>query len=307
MKSSETTFSVIIITRNRAAVITPTLVSLGKIEYPAQGFEVIVVDNGSTDTTPHTVTETLKRAPFQWELIDEPVEGLCSARNAGLIQANGEWVVYLDDDAQPTESWLAAYAKATKAYPQAVAMGGPVKMAPNLRRPWWWCSRFDWFMSCQDYGKEPLIYPRYKHPYGLNMAMRRSTLLHQGGFDTRMDELTDNLADETELFLRLWKSHQELVYVPDSLVVHYLQPERLHWSSFQKRCRLIGHSHACLEYLHGVRLQNPVWRMFLNAIYDTIQCPSPAHVMIAWQQWHGYRHFRQPLELGERPSLPANP
>lgn len=303
MTSSETTFSVIIITRNRAKVITPTLVALKRIEYSAPSFEVIVVDNGSTDDTSETVTATLAGAEFQWKLVHESVRGLCSARNAGLLEASSEWVVYLDDDALPTESWLSTYARAALAYPQAVAMGGPVKMAPDTRRPWWWCSRFDWYMSCQDYGNDLVIYPMYKHPYGLNMAIRRSTLLEQDGFDIRMDELTTNLGDETELFLRLWKGHHQLLYVPDALVIHYVRPERFHWGSFTKRCRLIGHSHACLEHLHNVRLQNPAWRMFLNAVHDTIKCPSPAHMMIAWQQWRGYRNFRQPLDLGDRPTL----
>ena len=304
MSSSERLFfSVIIITRNRAATIPPTLTALRTIDYPPEKFEVIVVDNGSTDNTPEVVPVTLQTAKFQWKIVHEPVKGLCSARNSGLIEAKGEWVVYLDDDALPITSWLTAYENATKSYPSAVAMGGPVELAPDTKRPWWWCSRFEWSMSCQDYGDNLRVYPKYAHPYGLNMAIRRSTLLEQDGFDARMDEIGSNLGDETEFFLRLLKSNHELVYVPDTLVVHCLPSDRLHWNSFKQRCRQVGCSHACLEYVHNINLQARPWRMFLNAIYNTLECPSPVHFIIAWHQWHGYRSFRPSFELADKPRL----
>src|SRR5207253_2430962 len=108
--------SVIVCSFNGARTISECLEGVVALHYPT--YEVIVVDDGSTDETP------LIAASFNVRLIRTANRGLSSARNTGLAAASGEIVAYLDDDARPDPEWL-TYLAATFLGSQHVAVGGP--------------------------------------------------------------------------------------------------------------------------------------------------------------------------------------
>lgn len=91
-------FSVIVCTYNGSRTIRDTLDNLAKLDYP--NYEVIVVNDGSTDAVPEIVTE------YDVQVISTPNQGLGQARNEGLAAARGEFIVYIDDDAYPPPPWL---------------------------------------------------------------------------------------------------------------------------------------------------------------------------------------------------------
>src|SRR5205807_3888849 len=112
--------SVVVCTYNGARTIRDCFEGLERLAYP--DYEVIVVDDGSTDATAAIARE------YDCRLIQTENRGLSNARNTGLKEATGEIVAYLDDDAYPDPHWL-AYLAATFLSTSHAAVGGP-NLAP---------------------------------------------------------------------------------------------------------------------------------------------------------------------------------
>ena len=286
-----TEFSIVMITRNRGDDIRYALNSIKAVRYPADRFELIVVDNGSTDNTAEVVRRTLGDAPFNWNQESEGIKGICRARNRGARAAGRKWIMYIDDDAIIPSGWLSAYADAIAAYPGAAVFGGPAVLSPSIVRPWWWCSKFDLTMSCQDYGRELITYPEGAHPYGLNMVIRRDVLMRAGGFDTVLDDVLSSFADETELFIRLMKQGDQLVYVPGASVIHAVSQDRFNWKTYMSRCRLVGRSHAYLDCRHGMRFRRSLPRRMASAMIEFCRFQTPAVFFQELSAWSGYRGY----------------
>src|SRR5256885_1303280 len=100
--------SVVIPTRDRMGVLLETLRSLEAQDPPERGFEVLVVDNGSSDGTPDAVRHLRESAGMKLELILEPGAGPARARNAGVAAASGELIMFLGDDTAPGAADLLA-------------------------------------------------------------------------------------------------------------------------------------------------------------------------------------------------------
>jgi glycosyltransferase involved in cell wall biosynthesis len=128
--------SVIICTRNRDQSLRRTLESLRRLEIvPGTRWEVIVVDNGSKDTTADVVESFTGVLPVRRVLEDVP--GLSVARNKGVSEAKGEFIVWTDDDVEVDKGWLSAYLKAFDRWSGAAMFGGtsfPVLEQPAA--PW---------------------------------------------------------------------------------------------------------------------------------------------------------------------------
>src|SRR5207249_10244006 len=108
--------SVVVCTYNGGRVIRDCLEGLRKLDYP--DFEVIVVNDGSTDNTEAVLGE------YDFRVITTENRGLGNARNTGMEAATGEIVAYLDDDAFPDPHWL-TYLSAMFCSTAHVAVGGP--------------------------------------------------------------------------------------------------------------------------------------------------------------------------------------
>jgi len=285
-------FSIVIITRNRAAKLQHTLDSVKSIEFPREQYEVIIVDNGSTDSTAEVSEKFFVNTNINHQVVIENRPGICRARNKGIESADGETVLFLDDDALINSNLLDVYKDARSRYPNAAAFGGPARLDPAIPRPWWWIDEFDKTMSCQNYGEHYLTYPEGANPYGLNMLIKRDVLRAVGGFDERLDDLTGSFADETELFLRLKKRGETIIYVPDAGVIHSVMPDRLQWRNFMNRFRLVGRSHACLDRMHNTYHARRLLRRMASALALFIKHGSPAVFFTELYAWDGYRRFR---------------
>lgn len=287
-------FSLIIITRNRAGTIGSVLESVQGLGYPRSGFELIIVDNGSTDGTATVVDKSLAGSDLEYRIVPEPRKGICQARNSGFQSARGQWVLFLDDDVLLPVNLLQTYEQAISKYPHAGVFGGPARLDTSIPRPWWWISEFDKTMSCQNYGSDYRTYAEGTNPYGLNMMIKRALLHEHNGFDVRLDTWTSSFADETELFLRLRRKGVVLVYVPGAEVIHSVMHDRLHWRNFMNRFRLVGQSHACLDYLHNTWHARSLPRRMLSAMLLFLKYHSPAIFFTELYAWYGYRQFRRP-------------
>jgi GT2 family glycosyltransferase len=179
-KDSESpSVSVVVCSYNGARTIGDCLDGLGRVEYP--NFEVILVDDGSTDAT-----ATIARM-YGVRVISTPNQGLSAARNVGLAAANGEIVAYTDDDARPDTHWL-SYLADTFVRTRHAAVGGP-NIAPPGDGPIAAC------VANAPGGPVHVLVSdtEAEHIPGCNMAFRRTALQAIGGFDPRFRRAGDDV------------------------------------------------------------------------------------------------------------------
>jgi glycosyltransferase involved in cell wall biosynthesis len=195
--------SVVVCTRNGAKTLGDCLAGLLELDYP--DFEVLVVDDGSTDDT-----ATIASA-FPFRMIRSGGRGLGHARNRGLQFSTGEIVAYLDDDARPDRHWLTHIA-ATLSTTDHAGVGGP-NIAP-----------VDSSFVAQCVNQAPGL-PTHvllddvvaEHIPGCNMAFRRSRLEAVGGFDPQFRVA----GDDVDLCWRLQGRDGTLGFNAAAVVFHH--------------------------------------------------------------------------------------
>jgi glycosyltransferase involved in cell wall biosynthesis len=100
--------SLIISTRNRAERLSGILASLAALEDPPGGWELILVDNASTDATPTVLEQFARQAAFPVRVVRASIPGVSRGRNAGLAHARGDIIAFTDDDCHPRPDYLRA-------------------------------------------------------------------------------------------------------------------------------------------------------------------------------------------------------
>lgn len=242
--------SVIICTYNRCSLLEKALRSLKEQSFPPGRFEIIVVDNNSTDDTATVVGACSADSPVEVYSLLETNQGLSHARNRGIQAARGEFVAFLDDDATAERTWLE---KLLEGFgdPRTVCVGGrvvPAWQAPRSEWPEWLHERLIGFFSMVDHpDHRDLHYPDY--PAGTNIAFRKQALENTGMFNPRLGRIGESLLsmEETDLCLRLERAGHRIVYTPEAVVRHIVAEERLTRDWVRDRSRWQGISAALIE------------------------------------------------------------
>ncbi|HKF80045.1 MAG TPA: glycosyltransferase family A protein [Thermoleophilaceae bacterium] len=191
--------SVVVPTRGRVGYLQVTLHSL-ESQDPAAPYELLVVDDGSTDGT----RELLGRRGAPSLRLD-PSRGLNAARNAGVKATRGELVGFVDDDVGVPSGWLHALMEGAERNPEAEAFGGPIRARFEGPAPRG-CGREDPPLTTLDLGPEDRA---CEVVWGANMLVRRSAFDRIGGFD----EQIEGGGDEEEWLERLRAAGGRVVYL----------------------------------------------------------------------------------------------
>lgn len=243
--------SVVMSTYNRGALLADAVRSvLAQRGSGAAAFELLVVDNNSTDGT-REVIEGFARSDPRVRYVFEGRQGLSHARNAGIREARAELVAFTDDDVRVDRDWVAAIVRAFAEYPAADAVGGRV-------RPLWpspppgWLTRHHWApLALMDFGDESFaVTPdRQVCLIGANVAFRRSVFDAVGVFATEFQRVKDGIGsiEDHEFLLRLLRSGRTGVYDPRLIVDAEIQPNRLERSYHRRWHTGHGHFHALLR------------------------------------------------------------
>jgi len=242
--------SAIICTHNRDQYLGGAIESLLEQDHP--DFEVIVVDNASSDRT-QEVIQSLQPHP-RLKSVYEPVTGLSVARNTGAKTASGEILAYLDDDAIATPSWLTVLAQAYANHEKLAIAGGKVTLIwpTGVTPPPWLSEGLAGNLGAYDLGDRPvLIQQPGNTPRGLNYSIRRSFLEEIGGFDPNLGRVGKKLLSNEELVMTelALKSGWQVGYIPEALVAHNVAPERVNRSWFLRRGWWQGVSECYREQL----------------------------------------------------------
>lgn len=245
--------SAIICTHNRENYLGAAIDSLLEQEFSSE-FEVIVIDNASTDRTREIVEARLPHPQLQY--VYEPMLGLSVARNTGAKTAKGEILAYLDDDAVASSGWLQALYTAYQNNEKLAIAGGKVTLLwpPGVNPPQWLSAGLAENLGAYDLGdtvvsiKQPGLTPR-----GLNYSIRNSFLEQIGGFDTNLGRVGKNLLSNEELHMTelALRAGWQVAYLPDAVVAHNVSPERLQRAWFLSRGWWQGISECYREQLAG--------------------------------------------------------
>ncbi len=168
--------SVAICTRNRASSLERTLHSLVGMETPpGADWELLVIDNGSTDATAALIAKFTAKLPVRH--VFEAKAGLSHARNRAVAEARGAYLVWTDDDVVVQPHWLAAYINAFNAHPEAALFGGKIVPVLDQPTPAWFAEALPLLaypLAHRDLGDTPRALSASEDvlPYGANFAMR---------------------------------------------------------------------------------------------------------------------------------------
>ncbi len=237
-------------------------------------YEFLFVDNGSTDDSLATAREELQGVAFPWRIVQEPVPGVNSSRNAGLREACGDLLIFTDSDLEFAPGWLRGYLDAAANNPDCeifagrVAVGlveGPVPGWLDLDGPY----RRTAIVVQMDAGESSKLFRLgtvgVPGPVGPNMAFRRSVFEQHGSFDTRFGLRPGSLVPgaEAEFFDRLGQAGLCFAYVPQAKVFHPLRRNQMSKQYFLKRLHGIGRVQARIQRLRGARCK----RLFGMTLY----------------------------------------
>ena len=222
--------SAVVCTLNRAAYLAKAVESLVNQTCPKDHYEIIVVDNGSTDNTREVVEQFSQHARIKY--VYEPTEGLCQARNTGWQAAGGKYVAYLDDDAIAHPQWLETMLKAFETVkPAPASAGGSVVPIWESERPEWLTDRMLAAYAIVDWGNHArFLRPLDReHHVGCNVAYSREVLQECGGFNVNLGRKGRNLLSNDENLIRRYIDSHALgiYYDPKILVQHLVPKERL--------------------------------------------------------------------------------
>jgi len=250
--------SVIVCTRNRADSLALLLQSLAAMERPAQfEWELLVVDNGSTDGTRAVVQAHADRLPLRY--LQEARPGLSHARNRGVAEAGGDYVCWTDDDVIVGRNWLASYSEAFLRHPGAVLFGGKIMPLLQSPTPRWLSANLDTpavrsLMVFRDMGDamEPICLEGARFPWGANFAVRRAEL-QRCPFDPELGHAPyqRRVGEESDVIYRLISQGAQGWWVPDCVVHHVLPPSR------QRLREVLRHFHAVGETFAYVHQRSP--------------------------------------------------
>ena len=252
MHDAEIAASVVVCTRDRSALLAEACATILEVEAPSGGWELVIIDNASTDDTRQVADSVRNLAPDLVRVVAEPTVGLSAARNRGIAEARGAVVAFIDDDAFPDRGWLEALVAALGEDGVACA-GGPVEPLFEGELPSWFSGRYLPYLTVWDLGDSPVDLGYNEYPRGANMAFARSAFERFGTFSTHLGRKARSLlsCEETELCLRFERGGQRTVYVPAARVRHTTPAGRLTPEWMEQRFGAQGRSEAVIDWMHG--------------------------------------------------------
>lgn len=220
--------SVIVSTRNRADQLGLCLDALiCQQDLTQEAYEVIVVDNGSSDRT-RQVVEAARQQSNRIRYVREERLGLSIARNTGVAQAGGEIICFIDDDAIPAPGCIAAIFSSFDD-PRVACVGGKIVASwPDGAVPDWFTPRYAHVVAQTSFGETARWLKKNEFPFGANISFRKEILQRLGGFDENLGKRGENniWGEEIDLCQRLQEDGLGFFYNPQATVSHIVGPNR---------------------------------------------------------------------------------
>ncbi len=291
--------SIAIPTYNRACEVEKTLATLTCLDTAGcSEYEVLVIDNNSTDETRATAERMAPRFGDRLRYVREERQGLNHARNRAIREARYEIVAYLDDDVDVDQKWLKHLCEAYTSGDIA-GVGGRAYLVYPGPKPTWLGESIEGLLTKVELGP-------HRRPagvdelYGVNLSFRKDWLCRAGGFRPDLDRVGTRLTGggDDDMIGRVIALGGVMLYEPGAVVGHRVPPTRLRRKWFWNRC------------LWGGMTEARLWPAERVTPYQLLR--SSWHVgLMSWRAlraglWNGPRSaacFREALNVATRSGI----
>ena len=235
--------SIVICTYNRAEYLRNALASLSNQSLHKDDYEVVVVNNNSTDRTEEeSLLFKNKHPEINFQYTVESKQGLSYARNKGIIVSRGTYISFIDDDAVASSIYAESIVSGLDTHEDFAALGGRVIPFFENDIELKWLSKYVWGMVAKvDYGSEVKPFKK-KYPPGCNMAFRKDVFEKTGYFDTELA----NRCDDRYIFGQLKRHRLKVLYYPEAAVNHFIPEKRVTEEGIVRLSKLNGSEHRKL-------------------------------------------------------------
>jgi glycosyltransferase involved in cell wall biosynthesis len=215
---------------------------------PQGTFEVVLVNDGSTDSTPEVIARAQRRANVPFTVINQPNSGLAKGRNNGIAQATGERIIFIDDDVLPLPNFVEEHLKSHDAHPLAIVRGGAINVESfeNLPPPVWTLKNYsgNFFWTT-------------------NVSVPLKTIRTIGGFN---EDFAEYGWEDIDVGLRLRFGGVKAVFNKNALVYHWKpRPTAANVPKMIRQAQAQARTAVQLAKLH------PHWRTYLATGDNPVQ------------------------------------
>jgi len=267
--STRPILSVVLCTYNNADSLAITLKQLSNQELQLKDcVEIIVVDNNSPDHTKQIYADFSQTCSLVSNYFFESRQGLSHARNTGVANARGEYILFTDDDAEIPTYWLASYLTQIDSY-KPDCLYSRINIIWDKPKPWWFLPEYNPSFVIVDYGNQLLeVTDAHREFYGKNFCMKKTTLVELGGFDPVLGRNGTKLiaGEETLLYRNMIDQRRHLIYFPDAPVGHRLKEREYLAENIKKQ--FIDSAYS-MHHLAKVTANKKVFGRPARAIYKS--------------------------------------
>jgi|SRR5690554_6801991 len=228
--ASDFLISIVICSYNRSALLLDSIASLTKEKTPPSSFEIVVVDNNSSDNTETLIKDFISAHPkYNIRYIKETQQGLSFARNRGTEESKAPLVCFVDDDVIVSEYYVQKWIDFFDSHPEAIGAGGKIKVQFDDPRPEWMPDILLPLFAKHDLGDEIKKYTKGRYPIGANFVYRKHIFEKAGDFNTKLGRKGNQLegGEEKDIFLRITQHNDNVFYVPEVYLWHRVGAQRL--------------------------------------------------------------------------------
>jgi len=228
--------SAIISTYNREKYLPKLFKSISKQDY--LNFEIIIIDNNSPGNTKELTEEFIKNNPkLKIKYFLETKQGLSFGRNRGIKEANGDFIIFLDDDAFISNKYFNRISFYFKKYSGVMAIGSKILLDYESIIPKWENPYLNSLLGYFNLGNDVKYFKENNYPRGSNMSFRKEVFNLVGLFNTRLGRIGNELGggEEKDIFQRIYNKKLHVLYVPDAIVYHSVPIKRTKVSFIRKQ------------------------------------------------------------------------
>ncbi len=230
MSHTDPCVSVVVCTYNRAEILTECLQSLKTQTAEPTSYEVIIVDNNSSDNT-RDICDAFTRNNLNFRYVHESRQGLSHARNRGYREARTQWICYIDDDAKAFDNYVDRILYVIRHY-DFDCFGGIFLPWYKYGKPAWYRDRYA-TKPMEREGTGPLF---NGYASGGVMVVKKSALESLGGFSTDIGMTGEKISygEEVHLQLRMRENGMTIGFDPELQIYHLVNHYKLTLGWFMK-------------------------------------------------------------------------